>query len=131
MTNDINLLEEVSKYLDNISSDEKLKELKEEIGAYAVETIQKRMKENRVIGKPLDSRTINRKGNDIKLVDEGNLLGSVDYDVTKDGVVIGTHLTYGKFHQLGMGVPKREWLVIDNSELEFLKEIVNEVLTND
>ena len=67
--------------------------------------------------KPLDPKTVEKKGSAIPLIDTGNLRSNIMVvsHVDKDELrgIIGTNTPYGKYHEFGApeaGVPRRPFL---------------------
>lgn len=76
---------------------------------------------------PLSQATIERRRHGGKsqygtkpLMDTGNLRMSVGFTATKNSVEIGPSANYGIFHQLGLGVPARPFIV-EPTEQEYTR----------
>jgi len=70
------------------------------------------------------------------LVAEGHLMGSINFEVRRDALVIGTNLPYAAIHQFGgkagrghgVRIPARPYLVIQDEDLEEIRNIGNDYL---
>ncbi len=76
---------------------------------------------------PNSPRTIARKRAEGRiqkvLQSTGRLRAGISYKADRDSVVIGTNVSYAAKHQLGQGVPKREFLGVsqkDNEEIAII-----------
>lgn len=71
------------------------------------------------------------------LIDQGHLMSSVNHQVRRDALVIGTNLPYAAIHQFGgkagrgktVHIPARPYLVIQDEDLEQIRAIGNDYLT--
>lgn len=64
---------------------------------------------------PLAPSTIKRKKSNKPLIDTGALLGSVTYYATESNITVGINQTapYGRLHNEGLGVPKRQFIPLE------------------
>ena len=80
-------------------------------------------------------RTINQKraqGRILKtLQSTGRLRASIAYQATKDRVVVGSNVSYAAKHQLGRGVPQREFLGVSQSDRQEIVGILTTFLLTD
>jgi phage gpG-like protein len=82
-----------------------------EIGLYQQGMTVRRMQQNKVLGPDLKKATIKRKGNNIKLVDTGRLMGSISTEAARSYVRIGTEVFYAEFHAVGTKhLPQRAFI---------------------
>lgn len=71
-----------------------------------------------------------REGNKT-LTDEGKLRRSISFDSDNDEVVVGTNVSYGKFHQLGLrGNPERAFLGLSKSDREKILDLIESELNS-
>lgn len=56
---------------------------------------------------------------------------SIAYQVTRDTLTIGTNVSYMRKHQLGINVPKREFLGLSKEDNEELMVILEEFVTEE
>lgn len=67
-----------------------------------------------------------RKGLILKVLQAtGRLRGSISYRVNNEELMIGTNVDYAYKHQLGIDVPKREFLGISEQNLADITEILD------
>jgi len=78
---------------------------------------------------PNSPRTIARKRAEGRLIrvlqSTGRLRSSISYKADRTSVVIGTNVSYAAKHQLGQGVPKREFLGINETDNQEILIILN------
>lgn len=83
---------------------------------------------------PNSPRTIARKraeGKILKVLQStGRLRSSIAYKADRDSVVVGTNVSYAPKHQLGQGVPKREFLGVGQKDNEEILVIINDFFAN-
>lgn len=76
---------------------------------------------------PESNRAILQDGQ--TLVDTGRLRTSINYQAGRDRVEVGTNVVYAAIHQFGQGrIPKREFLLVQNEDLEEIREATIEYL---
>lgn len=59
----------------------------------------------------------------------GKMRGSINYAVSGNRLVVGTNVSYAYKHQLGVGVPKREFLGISEVNNKAIIEILDSYLS--
>lgn len=80
--------------------------------------------------KPLSPATLARRkgrGGGI-LVDWGDLFHSISYDTTPSSVTVGTDRHYGKYHQMGWGVPQRAFLGLSYQDKADITDMINDFI---
>ncbi len=80
--------------------------------------------------KPLSAITLmrrNGRGGGI-LVDWGDLFHSISYHAERSSVQVGTDRHYGKYHQMGWGVPKRSFLGISQQDQADITDLINDFM---
>jgi phage virion morphogenesis protein len=84
---------------------------------------------------PNSPRTIARKRAEGRLIrvlqSTGRLRSSISYKADRTSVVIGTNVSYAAKHQLGQGVPKREFLGINEKDNQEILTLLNTALVGE
>jgi len=81
---------------------------------------------------PWSARYLNtRHDNQQILIGEGDLLDSITWELTGDGVEIGTNLIYGAIHQfggeaVGIPIPERPYLGLSPDNMDELEQLTTE-----
>jgi phage virion morphogenesis protein len=60
----------------------------------------------------------------------GRLRSSLAYRAESDRVVVGTNVSYAAKHQLGQGVPRREFLGVNRQDLKEIASILQDYLAS-
>lgn len=86
--------------------------------------------------RPLAQSTINarrrkrrRSRNEQILRDTGNLMNSITRNAYPNMVEVGTPFKYGQRHQFGIGVPRREFLGMNDRIMVGIVEIIDDHIT--
>lgn len=69
-----------------------------------------------------------KKGRGGILVDYGDLMKSITSHATAVSVEVGTDRPYGKYHQMGWGVPERKFLGLSDDDFADIRELLNDYL---
>lgn len=80
--------------------------------------------------KPLSWVTLMRRqgrGGGI-LVDWGDLFRSISYQADSNSVTVGTDRHYGKYHQMGWGVPQRAFLGLSYQDKQDITDMINDFI---
>jgi phage virion morphogenesis protein len=84
---------------------------------------------------PNSPRTTARKRAEGRLIrvlqSTGRLRSSISYKADRTSVVIGTNVSYAAKHQLGQGVPKREFLGINEKDNQEILTLLNTALVGE
>ncbi|MDJ0705110.1 MAG: phage virion morphogenesis protein [Leptolyngbyaceae cyanobacterium MO_188.B28] len=82
--------------------------------------------------RPLSARTIAWKQANSRILKRlqstGRLRASITYRVESDRVIIGTNVSYAYKHQLGVGVPQRQFLGINQADEDEIIAILQDHL---
>lgn len=62
------------------------------------------------------------------LVDRGDLMKSITAHATAVSVDVGTDELYGKYHQMGWGVPQREFLGLSEDDVLDIQDLLNDFM---
>lgn len=62
------------------------------------------------------------------LVDWNPLMKSIEAQATAVSATVGTSQPYGKYHQMGWGVPQREFLGLSEDDVTDIQELLNEFM---
>lgn len=77
----------------------------------------------------LAPETIERKkGRGGILVEYGDLMRSITSHATAVSAEVGTDRPYGKYHQMGWGVPQREFLGLSEDDMADIQELLNDFM---
>jgi phage virion morphogenesis protein len=72
-----------------------------------------------------------RHGGHSLLMNEGDLLDSIQWQVSGDKVEIGSNLVYARTHQLGRGaIPARPYLGLSDENRDEISEVIDEWLVS-
>lgn len=116
-------------FLDGIPS--RSQQSLKEIGLYMQGKTTRRLQRGQAKGPPLAASTVEQKGNDIKLVDTGRLMGSIEWEVGRDYVKIGTEVFYAEFHQSGTkNIPQRKFIYHDVMDERIILKILEKAIMN-
>lgn len=110
-----------------------LKPLMQDIGAIVENSTRERFltKEDPdgVVWQELAPETIERKkGRGGKLVEYGDLMRSITAHATAVSVEVGTDRPYGKYHQMGWGVPQRAFLGLSDDDFADINDLLTDYL---
>lgn len=77
----------------------------------------------------LSPETIERKkGRGGILVEYGDLMRSITGHATAVSAEVGTDRPYGKYHQMGWGVPQREFLGLSEDDVLDIQDLLNDFM---
>lgn len=62
------------------------------------------------------------------LVDRGDLMRSITGHSTAVSAEVGTDRPYGKYHQMGWGVPQREFLGLSEDDVLDIQDLLNDFM---
>lgn len=132
------IIEENLSSLKNLKKLEDKKPLLELIGNHLLNIVSESFQDEKsATGKAWKKnapRTIRKKGSKKILHDSGMLVTSIDYNVNKDEVIIGTNKKYAAIHQFGgragrnraVKIEARPFLPIENKKL--VKNVEEEII---
>ena len=69
-----------------------------------------------------------KKGRGGILVDHGDLMSHITAHATAVSAEVGTDRPYGKYHQMGWGVPQREFLGLSEDDVLDIQELLNDFM---
>lgn len=69
-----------------------------------------------------------KKGRGGILVDRGDLMRSITGHATAVSAEVGTDRPYGKYHQMGWGVPQREFLGLSEEDVLDIQDLLNDFM---
>ena len=69
-----------------------------------------------------------KKGRGGILVDRGDLMRSITGHATAVSAEVGTDRPYGKYHQMGWGVPQREFLGLSEEDILDIQDLLNDFM---
>jgi phage virion morphogenesis protein len=110
-----------------------------DIGEHLIESHQQRFEDQQSPdGEPWlplkeKSKARKKKNRDKILIESGDLMGSLSYDVDSEGLLFGTNKIYGATHQFGdddRNIPQREWLGLSNSDRDGIADILQAHLSD-
>ncbi len=110
-----------------------LKPLMTDIGAIVESSTRERFltktDPDGVLWQNLAPETIRKKkGRGGILVEYGDLMRSITAHATAVSVEVGTDRPYGKYHQMGWGVPERAFLGLSDDDFADIRDLLNDYL---
>ena len=110
-----------------------------EMGQLLVNKVKQNFTDQGVMGKPWKPlspvtlerrrhRKINPSRSTMILVDTGMLRDSISYSISGNTISVRPTVSYGKYHELGIGVPRRPFMPISKTDLVGKNSLIGKYL---